>query len=322
MAYNIVSMYVASGKYSLKCPYSMTPQYITVHNTANDASARNEVTYMRNNGSSTSFHVAVDDKEVVLGVPFNRNAFHAGDGRNGTGNRKSIGIEICYSKSGGSRFDAAERNAAAYIASLLKTYGWGLDRVKRHYDWSGKDCPHRTIDYGWQRFLGMVASNMGGAASTVTPSPVRTSGIDVKYRSYANGKWWPEVINFGSGSSGYAGVIGRPLLALEANTVGKAAQVGKLKYRLRRKNGRYFGWHTDRERDAAGDTFAGNKKTSCDRLQMTLEGAPGYAVRYRVYAKGCGWLAWITDYNNKNSNGYAGINGREIQAVQIQIVKA
>lgn len=164
MAYTIVDMYVPSSKYGKKCPYSMNPQYITVHNTANDASARNEVTYMRNNNSSTSFHVAVDDKEVVRGVPFNRNAWHAGDGNSGTGNRKSIGIEICYSKSGGARFDAAEQNAAEYIASLLKSYGWGVDRVKRHKDWSGKDCPHRTIDYGWQRFLNMISVAMGSVA--------------------------------------------------------------------------------------------------------------------------------------------------------------
>lgn len=169
MAYSIVSMYVSSSKYSLKCPYSMTPQYITIHNTANDAPARNEVSYMRNNSSSTSFHVAIDDKEVVLGIPFNRNAWHAGDG-NGTGNRKSIGIEICYSKSGGSRFIAAEKNAAVYVASLLKSYGWGIDRVKRHKDWSGKYCPHRTMDNGWQRFLNMVAAAMGSSSTVATNS--------------------------------------------------------------------------------------------------------------------------------------------------------
>ena len=95
MSYTIVSMPISSSKYSKKCPYSMRPQYITVHNTANDASARNEVSYMRNNSSSTSYHVAVDDKEVVIAAPFNRNCFHAGDGRYGTGNRKTIGIEIC-----------------------------------------------------------------------------------------------------------------------------------------------------------------------------------------------------------------------------------
>lgn len=163
MAYKEVNMWVPSSKYSRKCPYSMSPSYITVHNTANDASARNEATYMRNNNNQVSFHDVVDDKEVVHCIPHNRNAWHAGDGGSGTGNRKSIGIEICYSKSGGSRFTAAEKNAAAYIATLLKQKGWGLDRVKRHKDWSGKNCPHRTMALGWTRFLNMIADAMGSA---------------------------------------------------------------------------------------------------------------------------------------------------------------
>lgn len=183
MAYTIVDLPVSSGKYGKKSPYKMTPQYITVHNTANDASARSEASYMRNNNSSTSFHVAVDDKEVVRCLPFDRNAFHAGDGGSGTGNRKSIGIEICYSKSGGARFDAAERNAAAYIASLLKTYGWGISRVKRHKDWSGKNCPHRTMAYGWQRFLNMVSAAMGNAV------PAGPGGSSAPGRLEEDGKW-------------------------------------------------------------------------------------------------------------------------------------
>lgn len=188
MSYTIVSMPISSSKYSKKCPYSMRPQYITVHNTANDASARNEVSYMRNNSSSTSYHVAVDDKEVVIAAPFNRNCFHAGDGRYGTGNRKTIGIEICYSRSGGARFDAAEDNAARYIASLLKAYGWGIDRVKRHYDWSRKYCPHRTMDRGWTRFLNMVRSYMGLPAASIPSGGEGTASVG---KVAVDKKWGP-----------------------------------------------------------------------------------------------------------------------------------
>ena len=151
----IVKNLVASNKYWCKCPYSMKPQWITVHNTANDASAANEVKYMKSNTNKTSFHFAVDDKQIVQGVPCSRNAFHAGDG-SGDGNRKSIGVEICYSKSGGKRFEAAEENAAGLIAYLMHTYDIPLSRVVRHKDWSGKNCPHRTIQLGWKRFKDMV----------------------------------------------------------------------------------------------------------------------------------------------------------------------
>jgi len=137
----------------------MTPEFIVVHNTANDASARDEIAYMIGNNKQISFHYAIDDKEIVQGIPENRNAWHAGDG-NGPGNRKGIGIEICYSKSGGKRFEEAEKLAAKFIAFKLNVKGWGIDRVKKHQDFSGKYCPHRTLDMGWQRFLDMVKSEL------------------------------------------------------------------------------------------------------------------------------------------------------------------
>lgn len=160
MAYKFRQIWLPSSKYNIKAPYTMTPQYITVHNTANDASATNEIAYHNRNNNQVSYHVAVDDKEVIQCIPFTRNAWHAGDG-NGTGNRKSIGIEICYSKSGGSRYVDAEENAVHYIAQLLNQYGWGTDRVKQHYNWSGKNCPHRIRAEGrWNDFLNRIQKAM------------------------------------------------------------------------------------------------------------------------------------------------------------------
>lgn len=153
---NIVKNLVSQSKYSVKCPYSMTPEFIVVHNTANDASAANEVKYMISNNNQVSFHFAVDDKEVVQGLPLDRNAWACGDGANGKGNRKGIQIEICYSKNGGIRFENAEKNAAKFIAQLLKERGWGVDKVKKHQDFSNKYCPHRTLDKGWASFVNMV----------------------------------------------------------------------------------------------------------------------------------------------------------------------
>ncbi len=146
-----------TSKYSLKCPYPMSPIGICIHNTANDASAASEIKYMVSNSASTSFHFAVDDVEAIQGLPLDRNAWHAGDGGSGTGNRKYISIEICYSKSGGKRFEAAMKNAAKLTADLLKKYGWDISHVKKHQDFSGKYCPHRILsDYGWNYFLNLV----------------------------------------------------------------------------------------------------------------------------------------------------------------------
>lgn len=152
---NVVQNLVDKSKYNIKCPYAMNPSRIVVHNTANDASARNEVAYMIGNDNQVSFHYAVDDLEVVQGIPESRNAWHASDG-NGKGNREGIAIEICYSKSGGKRFDSAEKNAAKLIAQILDRYGWSIEKVTKHQDYASKYCPHRTLDKGWDRFIKMI----------------------------------------------------------------------------------------------------------------------------------------------------------------------
>ncbi|PJZ00512.1 N-acetylmuramoyl-L-alanine amidase [Bacillus vallismortis] len=166
---------VSKSKYGLKCPNAMTAKYITIHNTANDASAANEISYMIGNTSSTSFHFAVDDKEVRQGIPTNRNAWHTGDGTNGTGNRKSIGVEICYSKSGGARYKKAEALAVKFVAQLLKERGWGIDRVRKHQDWNGKYCPHRILSEGrWAQVKAAIAAELERLGGKKAPSPTKT----------------------------------------------------------------------------------------------------------------------------------------------------
>ena len=157
---NITKNLVSQSKYNIKCPYAMTPTRIVVHNTANDASAKNEIAYMISNNQEVSFHYAVDDKEVVQGIPENRNAWHSGDGENGKGNREGIAIEICYSKSGGDKFTKAEKNAVDLIVDILKRYNWGVNKVTKHQDYSGKYCPHRTLDNGWDRFIKMIEAKL------------------------------------------------------------------------------------------------------------------------------------------------------------------
>lgn len=178
MAYTRVSKLIPQSAYKLKAPYDMTPQYITIHNTWNDASALAEVAYMSTNKNVTSFHVAIDDKHAVEAIPFIRNAWHAGDGSKGDGNRKSIGIEICYSKTGGAKYAQAEANAIEYIAYLLKQYGWTIDRVRWHKDWSGKNCPHRILDEGR---ASAVRDSISRKLAELNAPPVITPVSNVTY---------------------------------------------------------------------------------------------------------------------------------------------
>ncbi|MDM5439839.1 N-acetylmuramoyl-L-alanine amidase [Bacillus hominis] len=192
---------VDSSKYGTKCPYTMNPEFITVHNTYNDATAANEVKYMISNSNEVSFHIAVDDKEAVQGLPLERNAWACGDG-NGSGNRKSISVEICYSLSGGNRYYKAEDNAAIVVAQLMKQYNIPLSKVRTHQSWNGKYCPHRMLAEGrWNNFIEKVQNAYNGGGKNVSVDNgvrIKTGGFsDVeaskKLLEYALArKWWVE----------------------------------------------------------------------------------------------------------------------------------
>lgn len=189
---------VPKDKYAIKCPYTRTPTRVVIHNTANDAPAANEISYMRYNDLEISFHYAVDDVNIVQGIPESRNAWASGDGH-GKGNMEGIHIEICYSKSGGEKFDKAEQNAAEFTASLLKKYGWGIDKVTKHRDYDGKYCPHRTLDRGWQRFLSMVKRYMEPAKTPVAS----------KFTPYLIRKNCRDALNIRKGPSTNYGILGQ-----------------------------------------------------------------------------------------------------------------
>ena len=168
----VTKMIMPLNKYNIKCPYTMDKvEGITIHNTANDASAMAEISYMMGNNNYTSFHEAIDDYRVVQGIEHNRNGYHASDGIYGFGNRKTIGIEICYSKSGGERYEKAVKNAIERIAYLMKIYGLDLSaiedkRVGTHQDRSGKYCPHRILDSGIDNFYNLIKEEYNRITNT------------------------------------------------------------------------------------------------------------------------------------------------------------
>lgn len=283
----ITQMLCQPAKYPVKCPYSMNADYITIHNTANDASAMAEVSYMINNNNQVSYHFAVDDTGAVQGIPLDRNTWNAGDG-NGKGNRASISIEICYSKSGGERFLKAEQNAAYLTSALLKERGWDMDRVKKHQDWSGKYCPHRTLDLGWQRFLNMVQAYLHDEeGSTQKESLVVTP---VKANSDANS-------------------VTESAPAPAKNPVLDSAKISvNVEYAVMLEGGRILPPVTNLS-DYAG---LENQKI----IGFMAKADQGY-LKYQVHILGDGWLPYVDGYDWKDTqNGYAG-NGKAIDALRM-----
>lgn len=306
---------VDPSRYSVKCPYSMTPTRVVVHNTANDAPAANEIVYMIRNDNEVSFHYAVDDQEVVQGVPENRNTWNAGDG-NGKGNREGISVEICYSLSGGEKFTKAEQNAAEFIASILKRYGWGMDKVTKHQDYNGKHCPHRTLDLGWDRFLKMVESYLNGdePAPVPTPTPEPTKTVDVYYRvrTKADG-WLPEVKNL-EDYAGFTGAVTDAAIRVSA---------GSVKYRVHIKGGKWLPYVTGCNINDAANGYAGNglEIDAIEVYYFTPDNIRPYKkAKYRVAPVGGNYYPW--QYDNETGNGqdgYAGAFGNAIGKLQIVI---
>ena len=300
----IIQKLMPQSKYSIKCPYEMNPIGITVHNTANDASAINEINYMINNDYEISYHYAVDDVQAVQGLPLNRNGWHASDGGNGTGNRKTIAIEICYSLSGGARFDKAEENAAELIVKLLKDYGWGIDRVKRHYDYAPnkKYCPHRTMDKGWDRFLNMVKAKMEDKPTS--------KEVNVYYRVKTKKHGWlPEVKNL----TDYAGYQNSPITGV-AIKIDK----GSIKYRVHVKGGKWLPYVTGYNISDTVNGYAGNDK-EIDAIEVYYN-TPSDIRPYKKAKYKVNNYSW--QYDNEKSNGqdgYAGAYGVSVTKFQIVI---
>ena len=131
-------------------------KFITVHNTGNpNSTADSERRYLDNqaNTSNTAWHIVVDNKQAIEAIPLNQIAYHAGDGRNGTGNMYSIGIEICESGS------KAEMNAIELIADLLIKKGLGVECVVPHKHWTGKNCPRLILPH-WDRFIKLLEAEI------------------------------------------------------------------------------------------------------------------------------------------------------------------
>ncbi|XMB85713.1 DUF5011 domain-containing protein [Mycoplasmatota bacterium WC44] len=141
----------------------MSPTYIVIHNTANIASAYNEIAYLHNpdNTTYTSFHFAVDESEIWQGVETKYNAWHAGDGAGSDSyNRNSIGIEIARSLHEDELLRERATNLAAMLtAKLMMDFNISIENVVTHHDASGKYCPHDIFDgMGWDNFIKLVES--------------------------------------------------------------------------------------------------------------------------------------------------------------------
>ncbi|HIW34715.1 MAG TPA: N-acetylmuramoyl-L-alanine amidase [Candidatus Paenibacillus intestinavium] len=169
--------------------FALEPTTITIHNTGNPSStAKNERAWLTNTSNTrvASFHIVIDEKEAIEVLPLNEVAWHAGDGSGvKSGNRTSIGIEICES----GNYSITLNHAIELVAKMLYERSWGIDRLRRHYDWSGKNCPRLMNADGkwseWATFVNKVNEKLQSLKQEISNEPPK--GTDTDNGEHGNG---------------------------------------------------------------------------------------------------------------------------------------
>ena len=154
-------------------------EYVVIHDTAGGSPthtaqnfALNQVNANKNeNNDYISWHFTVGEDGIYQSLPLDEVAYHAGDGSHvygdtyfnntykknciGGGNRNGIGIESCINA--GADYNVTLRKLAKLVAELLLEFDLGFDRIKQHFNFSGKDCPGVIRHYGrWEEFKNLV----------------------------------------------------------------------------------------------------------------------------------------------------------------------
>lgn len=138
-------------------------KYLVIHETDNfsegaDAKAHSSFILQNANAEENivSWHYTVDDRQICHHLPDDEPAYHAGDGmeKNG-GNLNGIGIEMCVNEGG--NYEQTLINTEKLCARLLIEYDLKPKALRKHQDFSGKECPAKLISSGrWEEFCDAV----------------------------------------------------------------------------------------------------------------------------------------------------------------------
>lgn len=187
-------------------------KYIVVHNTANTASAVNEARNLANNPGQSSFHYAIDDRDIIQCVHDYDTAWAVGAWSGCTAyikNSQSISIEVC---NPGTEFSTAEKqNLRKLVMHLMEYYNIPASRVVRHWDChSGrKKCPAFYAGSGNSAWTALHSYITGQSGSVPSGGGSSSSGLgDLSWTGPKMIKEWQRqrgtnVDGFLSGQSSY-----------------------------------------------------------------------------------------------------------------------
>ena len=144
-------------------------KYIVVHYVGAVSTAKNNVIYYASRPLQASAHYFVDETSIWQCVEDADKAWHCGGGLQGNSghslhgictNANSIGIEMCVKKTPSGEWYFEEdtiKNTVDLVRHLMKKHNIPIDRVVRHYDVTGKNCPAPYVnESAWDSFKQLV----------------------------------------------------------------------------------------------------------------------------------------------------------------------
>ncbi|MGG1249865.1 N-acetylmuramoyl-L-alanine amidase [Brevibacillus agri] len=146
----------------------IVPKGLVIHWTANEKKGADAIAnrnYFNKPTTEASAHYIVDGRQIVRCLPENEMGYHVGAKSykpdaikrlSSYPNNCTIGIEMCVNADGD--FAKTYQQTVQLAADILKRYGWGVDRLWRHYDITGKNCPAYFVgdDYA-RKYTGLTA---------------------------------------------------------------------------------------------------------------------------------------------------------------------
>lgn len=182
-----------------------------------------------------------------------------------------------------------------------------------------KDYPTIIKNGGYNNW-----SKSSNGTTPVTPTPTQDKP-SLSIQGVANGKWLGVIKN----GTDYSGIFGKALVALAAKV-----SKGTIEYSVHLTNGRWLGnvtgWnYKDYINGYAGSGNPAEKGKAIDAIKMNYKTPSDvvskygyYKVAYRVHILDGDWLDWQYDVETTNGqDGYAGIFGKTIDAVEAKLVK-
>ncbi|UED70710.1 N-acetylmuramoyl-L-alanine amidase [Brevibacillus sp. HD3.3A] len=147
----------------------IVPKGLVIHWTANEGKGADAVAnrnYFNKPTTEASAHYIVDDRQIVRCLPENEMGYHVGAKSykpealkqlSSYPNDCTIGIEMCVNQDGD--FWTMYKRTVELAADILRRYGWGVDKLWRHYDITGKNCPAYFVEDNFaRRFTGLTAA--------------------------------------------------------------------------------------------------------------------------------------------------------------------